>query len=198
MTQLQKKSEFSLPAPIILGSQSPRRQELLGALGIPFDVIVRPTDEAILPNMSPLEAVAYIAENKGLAFLDKKETHIIITSDTIVVLNEEIIGKPVDEADAIRMLSLLSGNMHFVYTAVCILYQNQKVSFVEQTKVFFRELSPEEINYYVKTYKPFDKAGSYGVQEWLGMTAITKIEGDFYNVMGLPVSRVWRELKGIK
>lgn len=195
---MQKNTPLSLPAPVILGSQSPRRQALLGSLGIQFDVIVRPTDEAILPNMSPLEAVTYIAENKAVAFLEEKESHIIITSDTIVVLNEEIIGKPTDEADAIRMLSLLSGNVHVVYTAVCILYQSKKISFVEQTKVFFRELSPEEISYYVKTYQPFDKAGSYGVQEWLGMTAITKIEGDFYNVMGLPVSRVYASLASLK
>ncbi|MBX7240944.1 MAG: Maf family protein [Bacteroidia bacterium] len=183
-----------LPAPVILGSQSPRRQELLAALNIPFEIIVRPTDEHIPEGASPEEAVAYIARQKAAVFTDLKDSHLIITADTIVVLGEEIIGKPADEAEGIQILRKLSGQEHIVMTGVCILYQDKKIEFVEKTSVFFRELPDTEIIHYLRTYKPYDKAGAYGVQEWIGMTAITRMEGDFYNVMGLPVSRLYLTL----
>jgi septum formation protein len=190
-------SFFSLPAPLILGSQSPRRSQLLAALGIPFEVIVRNTDESILPGMSPTEAVLHIAEQKAAVFQDKIQENIVITADTIVVLGDTIIGKPKDEADAVRMLKALSKNQHTVHTAVCILYKDKKISFVESTNVFFRELREAEIRHYIQTYQPYDKAGAYGVQEWIGMTAITHIQGDFYNVMGLPVSKLYLHLSNM-
>ncbi len=183
-----------LSTPVILGSQSPRRKQLLTALDIPFEVIVRPTDEHIPDGYSPEDAVLYIAREKANAFLDMSMDYLIITADTIVVLEDEIIGKPIDEADGIRMLKKLSGKKHEVLTAVSILFQEKHIEFVEKTAVFFRELSDTEIIHYLRTYKPYDKAGAYGVQEWIGMTAITKIEGDFYNVMGLPISRLYLTL----
>lgn len=185
---------LSLKAPVILGSQSPRRHELLSALGVQFEIMIRPTEETIPEGASPEQAVLAIAQKKADAFEDIKEHYIVITADTIVVLGEKIIGKPTDEAEGVQVLSALSGKCHEVMTAVCIVHGATQISFVERTKVYFRNLSPTEIIFYLKNYEPYDKAGGYGVQDWLGMTAITRIEGDFYNVMGLPVSKVYQHL----
>lgn len=182
---------------LILGSQSPRRRQLLAELNLPFEVMVRPTDEIVPVGVTAEEAALAIAKEKILAFNELLETHTIITADTIVVLGEEVIGKPMDRVDAIQMISKLVGNKHTVMTAVCIAHHGEIHAFVEKTNVYFAHLSEEEIAYYVDTYQPYDKAGAYGVQEWLGMTTITHIEGDFYNVMGLPVSRLYAKLKQI-
>lgn len=181
--------------PIILGSQSPRRKQLLTDLGWLFEVLVRPTQEHILPNISTSEVVRHIAVEKARVFADMADQHLIITADTIVVLNEHILGKPMNEADAVFMLQKLSGKTHQVKTGVCLFHKYQQHSFVEITQVHFRELSEQEIIHYVKKYQPFDKAGGYGVQEWIGMTGIEKIEGDFYNVMGLPTARLYKEMR---
>ncbi len=180
--------------PLILGSQSPRRKQLLHALGLTFEVIVRPTEEHILPNISTDEVVKHIAIEKARAFADLADQHLIITADTIVVLQEKILGKPSNEKEAIAMLEALSGKMHLVKTGVCLFHKYQQHSFVETTKVYFRELSEAEIRHYVKNYQPFDKAGGYGAQEWIGMTAMERIDGDFYNVMGLPTARLYKEM----
>lgn len=182
---------------LILGSQSPRRQALIGELGIPFQVMVRPTAEAIPPNLLPIQVVEAIAREKAEAFADLANEYIIITADTIVVCEGKILGKPQDETEAFEMLSLLSGNIHEVMTGVCIYKEGKIHSFVETTKVHFRELSDSEIWNYIRTHKPFDKAGAYGVQEGIGVIGITQIEGDFYNVMGLPVCRLHLELHNL-
>lgn len=186
---------MQLLKPLILGSQSPRRADLLRALDLPFSVVIRPTEEEVISTHTPIEAVMHIARQKAEAFKDLIDSHLVLTADTIVVIDNQIIGKPQHEENAVNMLQSLSGRMHEVHTAVCLCHGVQFESFVESTKVYFRALSPSEIAHYIRTYKPFDKAGSYGVQEWLGMTAITHIEGDFYNVMGLPTSQLYRKMK---
>lgn len=183
---------------IILGSQSPRRQSLIRELGFPFEVIVRPTAETIPPNLLPIAVVEAIAREKAEAFADLAHDYIIITADTIVVCEEQILGKPQDEAEAFQMLSMLSNKAHEVMTGVCIYKEGKIHSFVETTKVYFRALTDAEIWHYIKEHKPFDKAGAYGVQEGIGVIGITKIEGDFYNVMGLPVCRLQQELQARK
>ncbi|MFN0201489.1 MAG: Maf family protein [Bacteroidia bacterium] len=181
--------------PLILGSQSPRRKQLLAELRLPFEIIVRPTEETVAENLSPAEVVQQIATEKAAAFADLAAHSLIITADTIVVQGNTILGKPKDAEDAFAMLTALSGTLHEVMTAVCLYHQGKMTSFVETTKVFFRAFTPEEIRDYIATYQPFDKAGSYGVQEWAGMTGIHRLEGDFYNVMGLPVCRLYQALK---
>jgi septum formation protein len=180
---------------IILASQSPRRKQLLQWAEINFDVLVNETDESYPENLSVEEVPVYIARNKALAV--KKETgknKIIIAADTIVALGGEIIGKPVNREDAIDILARLSGNKHLVITGVVILNQEKEIAFADVTQVWFHKLAREQIEFYVDKYKPYDKAGAYAIQEWIGVTGIKKISGDFYNVMGLPVSRVVKEL----
>jgi septum formation protein len=179
---------------IILGSQSPRRQALIHELGLPFEVMVRPTAENIPPNLPPIEVVEAIAREKAEAFSDLANDYLIITADTIVVCEGQILGKPQDDKEAFEMLSLLSDKAHEVMTGVCIYKEGKIHAFVETTKVYFRALTEQEIWHYIHTHKPFDKAGAYGVQEGIGVIGITKIEGDFYNVMGLPVCRLHYEL----
>ena len=176
---------------IILASQSPRRKELLSLAEIPFDVIVSETDESFPEGLSFEEAAIHIAVNKALAVAEKAgNERTILAADTIVVCNEQLIGKPKDREDAIRILSMLSGNTHRVITAVCILTKGEKNVFADTTTVSFHPLTQEQIVFYVDKYEPYDKAGAYAIQEWIGVTGIKKIDGDFYNVMGLPVSRV--------
>jgi septum formation protein len=184
---------------IILASGSPRRKQLLEWAEISFEVIAANTDESYPENL-PAEGIAmHIALNKALAVQKKLffnyDAYTIIAADTIVVLENKIIGKPIDREDAIKILSELSGKAHEVITGVCLLsYSNKKV-FAEKTKVIFHKLSLAEIEYYIDKYKPYDKAGAYAIQEWIGVVGVKSIEGDFYNVMGLPVSRVVEELK---
>jgi len=182
---------------LILASQSPRRSELLRGLDLKFEVIVRPDIIEDFPSsMKPEEVPQFLALQKSENYLDLlDEKTIIITADTIVILNNKILGKPVDNEDAISIISQLSGNMHEVVTGVCIRSKNKVKEFCAVSKVWFKNLSHEEIDYYIKNYKPMDKAGAYGIQEWIGYVGIERIEGSFYNVMGLPVQAVYNELK---
>lgn len=180
---------------IILGSQSPRRKQLLEGLEIPFSVRTSDADESF-DDLVPIREVAmHLAERKMDALIQHaKPNELIITADTTVLLGDQILNKPVDEADAIRMLNLLSGKMHEVITGVCMSTKKNRISFFDVTRVYFRTLSPEIIADYVKKHKPYDKAGSYGIQEKIGYIGIDRIEGCFYNVMGLPVRKVFENL----
>jgi len=184
---------------IILASQSPRRKQLLEWAEVPFKIIINETDENYPPGLSTKDIAKHIAKNKALAI---KHLHgddtAILAADTIVVLNNEIIGKPDDKKDAIDILTKLSGNKHLVITGVCILYNNQEMTFADTTEVEFHELTAEQISFYIDAYKPYDKAGAYAIQEWIGVIGIKSIMGDFYNVMGLPVSRVVQELNRLQ
>jgi septum formation protein len=190
---------------IILASQSPRRRQLLQWAEVPFEVFVANTEELIPPGMA-LEAIPIaIAREKALAIKGRlatpRETHDIssaafpiLAADTVVVVDEDILGKPANAAEAIAMLTRLSGRTHRVITGVVILHQGQEVAFSETTTVCFHPLTTKQVEYYVHQYKPFDKAGAYAIQEWIGVVGIAWIQGDFYNVMGLPVSRVVKAL----
>jgi len=184
---------------IILASGSPRRKQLLALAEIPFEVKVSETDESFPENLSPAEIAIHIAENKALAVQSSFQPHnddrqTVVAADTIVVFENKIIGKPKDRKDAIQILSQLSGKVHLVITGVCILSGNKKKCFAEETEVEFHRLLLSQIQHYVDDYKPYDKAGAYAIQEWIGAIGIKSIKGDFYNVMGLPVSRVAKEL----
>ncbi len=181
--------------PIILASQSPRRKQLLEWAEIPFEIFIKETDESYPGNLSKQDVAIHIAQNKARAvqpFVAKNA--IILSADTIVVLNDTIINKPADREDAILILSALSGHTHEVITGVCILQNSKQTCFADTTEVAFHELTREQIEFYVDKYKPYDKAGAYAIQEWIGVVGIKSITGDFYNVMGLPVSRVIKEL----
>ena len=182
---------------VILASNSPRRKELLGGLGIPFEVRLIPDiDESFPEELSPSEIPCYIARKKADAYrLSIKENELIITADTVVLLDSRIINKPVDREDAIRMLQLLSGRVHKVITGVVMTSSEKQVVFSDHSTVDFAVLEDEEIIYYVDTFRPFDKAGAYGIQEWIGYIGVQGIRGSFYNVMGLPVQRLYQELK---
>ena len=180
---------------IILASQSPRRKQLLEWAEIPFTVLVKETDESYPENLPIDEIAIHIARNKALAIKDADNVLIpILAADTIVVLENKIIGKPKDREDAVNILSSLSGKQHKVITGVVILYAEKEIAFAETTEVYFHELSLAQIEFYVDNYKPYDKAGAYAIQEWIGVVGIKSVTGDFYNVMGLPVSRVVKEL----
>jgi len=180
---------------IILASQSPRRKQLLEWAEIKFKVEVSATDEAY-PDYLPIEEVpVFIARNKAKAVQQNhNDNPIILAADTIVVLNNEVITKPSDRDHAIQILRSLSGKMHEVITGVVLLQNEQEISFADITQVTFYDLTDEQIIFYVDKYKPYDKAGAYAIQEWIGVAGIKSIDGDFYNVMGLPVSRVLQEL----
>jgi septum formation protein len=181
---------------IILASQSPRRKQLLEWAEVPFDIIVKETDESFHEEMTLEEAAIHIAHNKALAVKDSiKEDLPILAADTIVVLDNKLIGKPANREEAIDFLTRLSGRVHRVITGVCILHRGKKVSFSDTTEVEFHPLTNNQIEFYVDKYKPYDKAGAYAIQEWIGVVGIKSINGDFYNVMGLPVSRVIKTLK---
>jgi septum formation protein len=183
---------------IILASQSPRRKQLLEWAEVPFQILVQETDESY-PAGLPVEAVAvHIAKNKALAIKQSHQITIpILAADTMVVLNNEIIGKPKDREDAINILSKLSGQKHKVITGVVILHNDKEIAFADVTEVEFYLLTKEQLIFYVDKYKPYDKAGAYAIQEWIGVVGIKSINGDFYNVMGLPVSKVVKALENI-
>jgi septum formation protein len=181
---------------IVLASQSPRRRQLLEWAEIPFDVVVRETDEAFGPELAIIDVPVHIARNKALAVqAELSHNRVVLAADTIVVLNGRVIGKPVDRNDAVQILTALSGNKHEVMTGVVIRSGNVEIAFADVTDVYFHSLTTAEIEFYVDKYKPYDKAGAYAIQEWIGVVGIKSIKGDFYNVMGLPVSRVVQELK---
>ena len=180
---------------IILGSSSPRRNELLKSLG--FDFIINPSnaDENYPLNLKGHEIPVFLAEKKASSFNGVlTETDLLITADTIVWCEGEIFNKPINFEEGKLMLQTLSGKMHEVFTAVCLKSANKQIIFYDATKVYFKKFTNEEIEYYLNKYKPYDKAGSYGVQEWIGYIGIEKIEGSFYNVMGLPVKNLHEEL----
>ncbi|WP_082037986.1 Maf family nucleotide pyrophosphatase [Flavihumibacter solisilvae] len=181
---------------IVLASQSPRRKQLLEWAEVPFDVIVRPTDESYPPGLDISEVPVHIARGKAqLVREELSHDRLVLAADTIVVLGDRIIGKPVDRDDAIRILSDLSGQQHKVITGVVMIKGSQEVAFSDTTAVDFHELTADQIAFYVDKYKPYDKAGAYAIQEWIGVVGIRTIKGDFYNVMGLPVSRVVQTLE---
>jgi septum formation protein len=182
---------------IILASASPRRKQLLEWAEIPFEVVPSDADELIPEGMSIQEIPLFLASQKSALVRKKLDTEkIILAADTIVVLGEQVLGKPVDRSDAVRMLMLLSGRTHDVITGVSITNGKKETLFSETTRVRFHPLHQAGIEHYVDHYRPYDKAGAYAIQEWMGVTGIQSIEGDFYNVMGLPVSRVVQELQG--
>lgn len=184
---------------VVLASASPRRRELMGGLDIPFVVQTLPdVDETFPKNLSGGEIPLYISKKKADAYRPMmKEDELIITADTIVWLDGKALGKPSDEEDARRMLRNMSGKRHSVFTGVTITTVKEQCSFVAQSNVSFALLNEEEIDYYIKKYKPMDKAGAYGAQEWIGYIGMENIEGSYFNVMGLPVQRLYNELKKI-
>lgn len=182
---------------IILASKSPRRQEILSQMGVRFSVKTKDVNESFPADLKAEEVAVYISEKKAKAFLSEMDDELLISSDTIVCLGDEIIGKPKNEVDAFHILSRLSGSMHKVITAVTFLQHGKMDSFYDTTEVYFNPLSTEEINYYIRKYKPFDKAGAYGIQEWIGYIGIQKIVGSYTNVMGLPSELVYQRLKKI-
>ncbi|SEV82094.1 septum formation protein [Prevotella sp. khp7] len=184
---------------IILASNSPRRKELLAGLGLPFEVRVLNGIDESFPSSLPVSDVAlYIAGKKADAYrVNMSSDELIITADTIVIVGDEILGKPHDEADAVRMLREISGRTHQVTTGVCLVAEGWERRFSVTTDVTFKTLSDEEIHYYIDHYHPYDKAGAYGIQEWIGYTGVTGLNGSYYNVMGLPVQRIYEALHEI-
>lgn len=181
---------------IILASKSPRRQQLLADLGLQFTVQSMDVAEEFPEGLAMSEIPVFLAELKAEAFRPHLQTNqLVIAADTIVWLDGQVLGKPVDYDDGFRMLSGLSGKKHHVVTGVCLLSTEKKVSFYAITDVWFKELSDSEIEFYLQNYKPYDKAGAYGIQEWIGYVAIHRIEGSFFNVMGLPVQSLYEHLK---
>ncbi|TKG88488.1 septum formation protein Maf [Puteibacter caeruleilacunae] len=191
MRQLKHLNDYT----IVLASKSPRRQQLLKDLGIEFSILTYEVDESYPESLPSIEVAEYLAKKKLDPFFPIKDDNaIIITSDTTVCIEDEVLGKPADEADAYRMLRKLSGKMHQVITGVAIASKDKSISFSSTTNVHFKELTDDEILHYIANYKPFDKAGAYGIQEWIGYIGIDIIEGSYFNVMGLPVQRLYEEL----
>lgn len=182
---------------IILASQSPRRRNLIKGLDISFELLDPPdSDESYPSEMNPFDVPEFLARKKAEFFnnsLDKDS--ILVTADTIVLCEDEIINKPKDYTDAFRMLIKISGNKHTVITGVCLKSLQKEKTFSSITEVYFTDLTPDEIKYYLNKYRPYDKAGAYGIQEWIGYVGVEKIEGSFFNVMGLPLHRLYSELK---
>ena len=182
---------------IILASKSPRRQELLRGMGVKFTILTKETPENF-PAEMPLDKVPqFLSQQKSMAFNENElpENYLVITSDTVVIAENEILGKPKDRDDALRMLTLLSGKTHHVVTGVTIRTAEKIKNFGVKTKVTFANLDVEEMAYYVDNYRPYDKAGAYGIQEWIGYIGISGLNGSFYNVMGLPTRRLYQVLK---
>jgi septum formation protein len=188
---------MNFPYQIILASNSPRRKELLGGLGFNFKIEVYPVDESFDQDINPQEVAEFLAKKKSFAFRDLKQNELVITADTTVVLDGQILGKPKDREEAIHMICELSGKKHEVISGVCLRTIEQHESFSEVTTVEFDDLKLNEIEYYVDHYKPFDKAGAYGIQEWIGQVGITSIQGDYYNVVGLPLHQLYTKLNTI-
>ncbi|MFI8380165.1 Maf family nucleotide pyrophosphatase [Leeuwenhoekiella sp. NPDC079379] len=183
---------------IILASQSPRRQELLSALEIDFEVRLKPVEETYPEGMQPFEIAEFIAQKKAAAFSqDLKENEILITGDTLVFKDNQALGKPKDAQQATQMLQLLNGTSHQVISSVCVTTVKQQLTTHDTATVHFIKLSEEEIEHYIKIYRPFDKAGAYGIQEWIGHIALEKLEGSYNTVMGLPTQKLYTLLKQV-
>ena len=185
---------------IVLASNSPRRKELLAGLGFDFEVrVIDGIDESYPASLPAAQVAQYIAEKKADAYrATLRPDELIITADTVVIVGDDILGKPADAADAARMLREISGRTHQVTTGVSLLTLQKQRSFSVTTDVTFKQLSDEEIVYYVENYRPFDKAGAYGIQEWIGYVGVTGLRGSYFNVMGLPVQRIYSEMAAFK
>jgi septum formation protein len=183
--------------PLILASNSPRRRQLLTDLGLSYEIRLCEVDEEFPAHLVRAEVAEYLAARKADAYVaDLGADEVVLTADTIVCLENDVLNKPVDAADAAAMLGRLQGRAHDVFTGVCLhCGDGRRVVFADQTTVHFRPLTADEIAFYVARYQPFDKAGAYGAQDWIGMVAIHRLEGSYFNVMGLPVHRVWEELE---
>lgn len=190
---LKKIEEYN----IILASKSPRRQELLKGIGLKFSVLTKDVDESFSRNISVFDVAPYLSIKKARSFEETElpENYMIITADTVVIANDMILGKPKDKDDARNMLRLLSGKKHSVVTGVTIRTKEKTKTFSATSKVSFDILDDEDIEYYVNSFKPFDKAGSYGIQEWIGYIAVNSVEGSYFNVMGLPTQKLYQMLK---
>lgn len=182
---------------ILLASQSPRRKELLTSLGFDFEVVKIDCEEIVPEEIEIENAAAYLSELKASAFRKLEQDEVLITADTVVAIDNQILGKPKNEDDAKSMLQKLSGKTHQVFTGISIKNVDKTITETDVADVELEELSEEEIDFYIKNYKPFDKAGSYGIQEWLGMAKIKKMNGSFYTIMGLPTHLVYKILKEI-
>lgn len=180
---------------VILASKSPRRQELLRQMDIDFRVVLKEVDESYPDGLTPEEVAVYIARQKAVAFDEAVTDEIVLTADTIVCIDNQTLGKPADAVHAVQMLRQLSGRVHRVITGVCILHKGEINQFFDVSEVFFRQLSDQEIDAYVNKYQPLDKAGAYGIQEWVGVTGIQRINGSYTNVVGLPTEKVYQQLK---
>ena len=182
---------------IILASNSPRRRELLAGLDLDFEVkVIKGIDESYPETLAPDKVAQYIAAKKADAYVPAiHEDDLVITADTVVIVDNDILGKPHDESEAKAMLRRISGRSHQVVTGVCLVTKNKRREFSVSTDVTFRSLSESEIDYYVSHYRPFDKAGAYGIQEWIGYVGVTGLNGSYFNVMGLPVQRIYSELQ---
>ena len=180
---------------IILASKSPRRQELLRLMDVDFRVVLKDVDESYPDHLSPQEVAVYIAAKKAEAFDEDVTDEVVLTADTIVVIGGQILGKPETPEHAVEMLKMLSGSVHQVITGVCLLHKREYNKFFDVSEVFFRKLTDEEITSYVEKYSPLDKAGSYGIQERIGLIGIERINGSYTNVVGLPTEKVYQQLK---
>lgn len=188
--------QFDSKYNILLASASFRRRELLTQLGVQYSLVKPSQEEEVVPSDICVEDVSeYLACQKSNVYNDLKDNDLLITADTTVIVDNKILGKPKDYSDAFQMLRLLSGKTHLVVTGVCLRSVDKVVSFSVKTEVTFSKLDDEEIRFYIENFKPYDKAGAYGIQEWIGKVAVEGINGSFYNVVGLPVQRLYRELK---
>ncbi|AKD04673.1 Maf family nucleotide pyrophosphatase [Pontibacter korlensis] len=185
---------MNLQRPLLLASNSPRRKELLASLGLKYEVMVKEVHEDFPEHLKREEVAEFLASHKAGAYTADITNEALITADTIVCLGERVMNKPANYDEAKEMLEALSGTSHEVITGVCILTSKGKAVFHDSTKVYFKKLSASEIDYYITHYKPFDKAGAYGIQEWIGMIGIERIEGSYFNVMGLPVQKLYTKL----
>lgn len=184
--------------PLILASKSPRRQQLLKSLDLTFEIKTKDIDEDFPNNLHPQEVAKYLAEKKANAFKNDLTNEVLITADTVVVMGDKILGKPDNRNEAQSMLQSLSDSVHQVITGVCIASKSQQIVFDDVTKVHFKALTQQEIDYYIDHYQPYDKAGAYGIQEWIGMIGIDKIEGSYFNVVGLPLNLVHQHLEAFR
>ena len=187
---------FTLTHRLILGSKSPRRQELIKGLGFDYEIRSLDTDESYPETLKPHQIASFLAEIKAKALLDTlQDDELLLTSDTVVVTQDQVLGKPENKGEAIQMISSLSGKTHQVITGVHLATKHSSYTFDVRTEVTFMHLEDSEIEYYVNKYQPFDKAGSYGIQEWIGYIGIEKMNGSYYNVMGLPTAELWKVMK---
>lgn len=191
-----KKSRKMKDYKLILASKSPRRSQLLIEAGFEFEIRTKEVEETYPEQLTVHDVPAFLSDKKAEASrATLSDNEILLAADSVVILNNKIYGKPKNEADAFEIIKALSGNMHEVVTGVTLLSKNKKVTFSDVARVYFKELTDDEIRYYVSKYKPLDKAGAYAIQEWIGLTKISKIEGSYYNIMGLPVHLVYEQLE---